>query len=179
MNKTQLSAQLVEKLSAQYDSSEMSETERTLLSVTSPNIAGRGFLLYEEFLKICEWKSVRTKPLVRLNSEAAVLELSKIAFSCSEPLRIQILTILKGVSVPTASAILTIWRPDQFTVYDFRVLSALNKLKHPILDKEAVSGAQDSYYQYLDTAKLLAHDLNVSLRNLDKCLWMFDKYYES
>lgn len=176
MARIQLTSNLVEQLALEYNNSEMGEIEQGLFSITSPEVAARGFLNYDEFLNICEWKTVRTKSLVRKNSQEIVNEISKIAFSCSETLRVKILTILQGVAIPTASAILTIWNSNLFTVYDYRVLSALEKLEHTVLTKTIITGCHLDYYNYLDVARFLASDLKVSLRDLDKCLWMFDKY---
>ena len=176
MARIELTSLLVEQLALDYNNSEMGVIEEALFAITSPEVAARGFLNYDEFLKICEWKTVRTKSLVRKNSQEIVNEISKIAFSCSETLRVKILTILQGVAIPTASAILTIWNSNLFTVYDYRVLSALEKLEHTVLTKATITGCHLDYYNYLDVARFIASDLKVSLRDLDKCLWMFDKY---
>ena len=77
----------------------------------------RGFSR-DEFLAMCRWKSPRAMGKCRRNSAATIRRISRAALATrSEQKRMNLLTSLRGVSVPTASAILTLvdhqtlWRP--------------------------------------------------------------------
>ena len=171
-----LTQALVRTYGEYYDSVELTKLESDLFNRLSELIAERNFLKYREFLEICEWKSARTRALVRSNSELEVMEVSRLAFSGPDFLRHRILCLLRGVAIPKASSILAVWQPSQYTVYDFRVCSALGNLKHPLLSQAAVDGARTSYLKYTELARELAADLSVSLRALDKALWSYDKF---
>ena len=175
--KTELTQSLVLKLSSEYDATELSSLEKKIFNQLSPQIAEQGFVSKDQFLEICSWKTTRTHSLVRENSGEDIIEISSQAFSCSHHLRIKYLTLLKGVAVPTASAILAVWSPSEFTVYDFRVLSAIGKLEHELLAASPLEVSKMGYLTYLKLACEISEQIKVSLRDLDKCLWMFDKYY--
>ena len=177
--KTALTQSLVLELVAEYNSKELTTLESYLFEKLSPKIAEQGFINQEQFLKICEWKTTRTKTLTRQNLEEDIIEISTQAFSCSNHLRVKFLTLLQGVAVPTASAILSVWSPSSFTVYDFRVLSAIGKLEHKLLTFTPHEAEKINYLPYLNLAKAISDDLGVSLRDLDKCFWIFDKYFSN
>ena len=90
-------------------------------------------------------------------------------------MRVPLLCILNGVRVPTASAILTVWQPNEYTIYDVRVCDAMLSLSHKLLTDQVVEDARKSYSKYLDVARKMAIELQVSLRDLDKTLWTWDK----
>jgi hypothetical protein len=175
MAKRTLDQGLVNEMVSFYNLKEETDLERKLLRETSPRLQERGHLEPFEFFEICEWKSTRTKTLVRRNAPERIKEVSRIAFSCSEDLRPSILCLLDGVRIPTASAILSIWDPERFTVYDIRVCDALPTLEHPLLTAATISDAVRSYQAYLVLARGLATSLGISLRDLDKTLWTWDK----
>jgi hypothetical protein len=170
-----LSSKLVQKLASDYDSTELSDLEIRLFQEVSPTVRERGHLVRDEFFDICYWKSERPKYLVRTNSDSDIQEISKIAFAVSERFRSGILSLLHGVLVPTASAILTVWNQDAHTVYDRRVRDALLTLEHPRLDPASIKAARSSYHEYLLLVRTISTDLKVSLRELDKAFWIWDK----
>jgi hypothetical protein len=68
---------------------------------------------------------------------------------------------LKGIGVPTASAILTHLCPEHFTVIDVRALNALG-----------ISNIELSFYSFYNQYCLdLAKEYGVSVRDLDRALW--------
>lgn len=81
------------------------------------------YLTKKEFLEICAWKTPRTKSLCASNSEELVKEVTHIAFTTnSDQVSIEILTLLRGESWPTASAILHFCHKDPYPLLDFRAL---------------------------------------------------------
>jgi hypothetical protein len=175
VTKQKLDRGLVNEMVSFYNLTEETDLERKLLRETSPRVRERGYLEPFEFFEICEWKSTRTKTLVRRNTPDQVTEVSRIAFSCSEDLSPSVLCLLVGVRIPTASAILSIWDPRRFTVYDVRVCDALPTLDHALLTVDSISKAISSYRVYVELTRAVAKSLGISLRDLDKTLWTWDK----
>jgi hypothetical protein len=175
MEKQKLDLALVGEMTAFYNETEETALERSIFSELSNKVKSRGELEPEDFFKICEWKSTRTKTLVRTNPQEHIRDVTRLAFSSRESLRVPLLCILNGVRVPTASAILTVWQPNEYTVYDVRVCDAMLSLSHKLLTDQIVEDARKSYSKYRDVARKIAIELQVSLRDLDKTLWMWDK----
>lgn len=174
-SRVELTPGLAIDFACRYDELELSDRERWLFDVVSHRVSEANRYDKEDFLSVCEWKSVRTKSLVRTNSPEAIAEATTIAFTSPLWLQVPILCALRGVSVPTASALLTIWNPNQYTVYDFRVRNSLGLLTHARLEGVDIDLVCSSYQTYLRLARDLAGDLTCSLRTLDKALWMYDK----
>lgn len=170
-----LDRDFVQEFSTSYDQTELSVTERSLLSETSRKLQTRGEYDYEEFLAVCDWKSSRTRSLVQSNSRETVSEVTRIALSSSEDLRVPVLSLLRGVGTPTASALLTVWQPTIYTIIDVRVLDAMPHLSHPLLAQESIPALKKSYSRYLGLMRKISQDLGCDLRSLDKALWTFDK----
>ncbi len=175
MKTRDLDRNFVHEFRTRYDQTELSVTEQTLFDVISPKLQDRGEYTLEEFLAVCDWKSTRTRSLVQSNSREKVSEVTRIAFNCSEELQVQVLSLLRGVSTPTASALLTVWKPTFYTIIDVRVLSALRRLFHRLLVPESMLHLERSYSKYLSLMRAISIDLGCDLRSLDKALWTFDK----
>ncbi len=82
-----------------------------------------------EFLDMCRWKSPRAILHYRRHSAATVRRVSRAVLATrDEARRMALLTALKGVSVPTASAILTLLEPRRYGVLDIRVWQLLHAI---------------------------------------------------
>lgn len=82
-----------------------------------------------EFVLMCRWKSPRALPLYRRHRAERIRRLSRAVLGTrSEPLRMERLTALSGVSVPVASAILTLIDPRRYGVLDIRVWQLLHAI---------------------------------------------------
>ena len=67
-------------------------------------VRARGYYTREEFIEVCAWKTVRSRPKVAANTEAAVVDATGRALAAGdEATRIAALLELEGVGVPTAS----------------------------------------------------------------------------
>ena len=137
-----------------------------------PAYKRNGFLTKEQFLTVCAWKTPRTKKHCRSNDAALIRQVSAIARKTrSEEMRIQIWTLLAGVSWPTASVFLHFAFPKKYPILDFRALWSL-KTKVP---------AQYTFpfwKEYADFCRNLSQEAGVSLRDLDKALWMYSKLHQ-
>jgi hypothetical protein len=89
----------------------------------------RGAFTRAEFLAMCRWKSPRATLHYRRNSAARIREVSRAVLATrSERRRLDALLSLSGVSVPVASAILTLIDPGRYGVLDIRVWQLLHAL---------------------------------------------------
>jgi hypothetical protein len=86
----------------------------------------RGYLTMGEFVAACYWKSPRPINLIRANTHHRVRAATRAVLATrSEVRRLEALRQLDGVSVPTASAILTLLDPRRYGVIDIRVWQVL------------------------------------------------------
>jgi len=131
------------------------------------------YLTKPEFLKICAWKTPRSKPLCASNSEELIKEITNIAFTTnSDQLRIEILTLLKGVSWSTASAILHFCHKDEYPILDFRALYTLGY--------EEVPKYNYAFWKdYTEYCRKLGNQFNLDLRSVDRALWQFSKEHQN
>ena len=86
----------------------------------------------------------------------------------AERLRIEVLTLMNGVSWPTASVILHFFHPDDYPILDFRALWSL---------KSAVPQPYEFVFwqAYTRHCRKLSKLSGVSMRTVDRALWQFSK----
>jgi hypothetical protein len=132
--------------------------------------AARGYYRRAEFLLVCAWKSVRSRPLVQANTPAAVraATFAALGTDVADAARMEALLRLEGVGLPTASTLLHFAFPADFPILDVRVLEALGQPPR--------SGYTVAYWvAYAEACRALAAEHGVSLRTLDKALWQWSK----
>src|SRR5262245_65837734 len=89
----------------------------------------RGYLTAAELEAVCRWKSPRAIHLIRSNAPRRVRALTGRALRArGERQRLEALTELRGVSVPMASALLTLLDPRRYGVLDIRVWQFLHEV---------------------------------------------------
>lgn len=125
-----------------------------------------------DYTEIVDWKSPRIINYCDENTEDFIQEVSSISFSSkNEQVKIEILTLLRGVSYPVASAILHFRFPDKYPVLDFRALWSLRGTPNAPQNYNF-----DFWWKYVEEIKKLSKDKkNDNLRTLDKALWYFSK----
>ena len=141
-----------------------------ILSNLSISVKQKKYLTRDEFIKICAWKTPRSKPKVASNQKEYIEEITKISLTTeSDQLRIEVLTLLNGVSWPTASTILHFCHNKEFPIIDFRALYSLgfdaipNKYDYPFWKK------------YTKYCRSLSDKLKLDLRTIDRGLWQYSK----
>ncbi len=135
-------------------------------------IKGRGWLEKTEFLTICLWKSRRPKKLYYLNSDKEIISKSKLAFVEKDELeKIKILTDLKGVRIPTASAILSVFNPEIYPIIDIRCVQSLNDLG--IISWKTIT--EKSWIEYLSIIRNLAEQTGKTARQIEKGLFAYNR----
>ncbi len=136
----------------------------------SKRIRGSEYLLQDDFLALCKWKSPRITNHCMKNSPDLIKEISRVAFQTkSEQLRIEILTLLKGVNWPTASALLHFGHIEPYPIIDFRALWSLG------VENPPHSYAFDLWWEYTIYCREISELARVSMRTLDKALWQYSK----
>ena len=88
-----------------------------------PRVRQRGYLAKEDLKAVAHWKSPRNAGHVEKNSEDYVAEITQFALTTKcERARVESLTLLDGVSWPTASVILHFFHRDCYPILDVRAL---------------------------------------------------------
>jgi len=86
-----------------------------------------------------------------------------------ERLRIGTLTLLDGVSMPTASVLLHLAHKDPYPIIDYRALWSLG------IENPPPSYSFEFWQAYTRMCRSLARQAGVSMRLLDRALWQFSK----
>ncbi len=154
-----------------------SEDEKTkALFKMSKNIFDKRFLNKEELIKILRWKSPRPSKLYNQNEENDILHITKLALSQKDDaLNIYILSALKGVSYPSASAILMFYNPDKFPVLDTRVWKQLYKCNLVNENPRGMNFTLNQWRKYLEVIRGLSVQYNLSTRQIEKRIFDYDK----
>ena len=133
------------------------------------------FLDKDHFIKIGEWKTRRPKKYFEANDETLVKEATQLAYNVSnERLKLHILTVLKDVQVAIASTILYFLQPDEFPIFDVRARKSLKKAGR--WNRHADDAGVEAWLEYTNIMRCISRKLGVSLRELDKALWAYDKW---
>jgi hypothetical protein len=175
-----LDSEFVRYWSSRYEAKNLRDLERQLLTTTRLAIKNRGYLTVDELVEVAKWKSRRALGTLTRN-EADVEAVTRIALAPDTPeqFRHRILCILSGVGHPMASAILTVWDPEAHTVYDYRVVEALQELHklNPLPCSPAVGDRRHmpGYWTFLQPYRKIAKSVGVSHRDLDRALWKWDQ----
>jgi hypothetical protein len=109
----------------------------------------------------------RSGPSIAANSGSDIRQITAMAFAAPESLQHRALTLLNGVGVPTATALLAVAFPARYTIIDVRSTESLGRLDE--------WDGQGGYLSYLDACRDLATRLVVALRTLDRALWQWSK----
>ena len=142
--------------------------DETLIEPISLRARAAGYLTKADFLELCYWKSPRILPQARRNSEAFIQAVTRTALSTpSEQLRVEVLTLLRGVGWPVASVILHFAHAEPYPILDFRALWSLNC--------EDIPYNFDYWWRFTQYCRQLAQECQVSMRVLDRALWQYSK----
>ncbi len=155
------------------------ETERLKKQLYSLKQIRKPFYLNsDDFEQILRWKLRqqygRVKHLTCKNTVEVIHDITAVAFSIKHKdndylldLRIKLLTVLKGVEIPVASAILALCFPEQYAVIDFRGWRQIfGEGKH--------SFTLNEYKRYLKEIKGLANELGWLPQEVDLAIWAYD-----
>jgi hypothetical protein len=132
-------------------------------------VRARGHYTRAEFIEVCGWKTVRSRPKVAANAEPAVVDATRRALSTGdEAARISALLELAGVGVPTASTLLYFVFPGDYPILDVRALESLGERPRSVYPV-------GFWLAYLSACRTLARRAGVTIRTLDMALWQHSK----
>ena len=143
-------------------------TESELMQLT-PLIRRQGYLTKEQLQRLAHWKSPRSAGKVEANTEGFVREITGLALTASdERTRIEPLTLLDGVSWPTASVILHLFHLDKYPLLDVRALWSVSA-------KPSSAHNFALWEKYVAFTRGIAERALVDMRVLDRALWQYSR----
>jgi hypothetical protein len=144
--------------------------EQELLKGAVARTRERGYLDMPDFLAVTDWKSTRPRKFREANDAPYVEEITKLALatSTSPRLAVESLTLLSGVSLPTASAILHLCHTEAYPILDFRALWSLQCPVAPPYDYVL-------WEQYTAFMRRLCGRVERPVRTVDRALWQYSK----
>jgi hypothetical protein len=143
--------------------------EGGMVDEVAPRVRRLGHYPRSDFLTACRWKSPRIRGYCEDNDEAFVQDVTRTALSTfSERLRIEVLTLLRGVSWPMASVLLHFGHRDPYPILDYRSLWSLSTPVPSYYDFPF-------WWDFTQACRQLAWDAGVSMRVLDRALWQYSK----
>lgn len=91
-------------------------------------VRGSGVLAQDEFLRLAEWKTKRSKSRCRKNSGDYVDEVTRHALASKDPrFKIEVLRLLDGVDWATASVVLHFCDREPWPILDVRAFWSLGQ----------------------------------------------------
>ncbi len=132
----------------------------------------RGEFTRAELLVMARWKSVRATPHYRRNGAPAIRAVSRAALAAaSERDRMECLIRLRGVSIPVASAILTLLDPRRYGVLDIRVWQLLHALDPSLGNPRGQGFTVAQWERYLGVLRAEARRRRLTPRALEWALF--------
>lgn len=142
------------------------------------HIKQQAYFNKSEFIQMCSWKSPRPRRLYESNSNAVIRRVSIKVFAAGcEKEKVELLTNLKGVRIPTASAILTLTDPQNYGVIDIRVWQVLYSYGVVINRPSGVGFSFENWIKYLERLRFWAKNFNVTVREVERV--MFEHHKEN
>jgi thermostable 8-oxoguanine DNA glycosylase len=136
----------------------------------------RGYLTKGEFVAACHWKSPRPINHIRANPHHRVRAATRAALARrSDARRLEALRQLEGVSVPTASAILTLLDPRRYGVIDIRVWRLLHDRGEVAENPNGTNLRPAHWLQFLSILRPIASRLGVTVREVELALFNVHK----
>jgi hypothetical protein len=112
-------------LAARFDVADEVEDE---VAAAGAAARARGFYTKAELVRLCAWKTPRSRPRVAQNTEGFVEGITRAVFATGdEAERMAGLCALRGVEAPTASVLLHFAFPDRYPIIDWRALESLGQ----------------------------------------------------
>ena len=143
-----------------------------LLSAALRPARRRGYLRKAELEAVCRWKSARAIAHIRANHHHSVRAVTGAALRArSEQGRMAALLQLQGVSVPMASALLTLLDPKRYGVIDIRVWQLLYAVGAVRENPRGLRFTSKNWLQFLVILRQHASRLGVAARDIERALF--------
>jgi len=129
----------------------------------------------EYFVRLGRWKTKRQTSNYEANDENTIIQVTRFAYQASDPLlKLSVLKTLRGVGVAVAGTILHYLHPDRFPIFDYHARATLRRAS--LWSRDVNDDSDQAWLEYTNIMNELAKRLGVSLRDLDKALFAYDKY---
>ena len=139
----------------------------------------RGYLTSSELETVCYWKSPRAIHHIRSNSLATIRAATRLALATeNEREKLEALRQLKGVSVPMASALLTLIDPRRYGVIDIRVWQLLHKVGTVTKNEAGIGFNYSHWEQFLILLRHFARKYGVKARDIERTLFLVHRKYQ-
>jgi hypothetical protein len=136
------------------------------------HVKATGGFTRTEFLAMCRWKSPRSRRHYERSSAATIRRVSRAVLAArSERERMTRLIALPGVSVATASAILTLIDPRRYGVLDIRCWQILFRIRSVAGNERGRAFTVSQWEHYLERVRGHARALGVSARVIEYTLF--------
>lgn len=151
--------------------------EAYVFSTVRDRFRDQGELDPFDFFCIIAWKANRARSKVAAqltrrstSLQSAVREITAgLHGASSRKERFRLLIDDWGLRLPMASAVLTVFYPDEFTVYDVRACEQLGEFKN-LADRRDLDRLWVGYLEYIERVHAIAPS-HLSLRDKDRWLW--------
>jgi hypothetical protein len=146
----------------EYDETYDDERIGTIMGKVDPT--------YSDIEQVYRWKSARAIRYFEKNPKPLVTKRVRSALGePDEAVALATLVELRGVKARVASAILAVFRPERYTVMDWRAWESLSR--HGLLSDLQALDWQAAWPGYLAECRRIAETNRVTLRELDRALW--------
>ncbi len=136
------------------------------------HVARLGRFTRSEFFSMCRWKSPRSRRHYERNRAATIRRVSTLVLATrDERRRMELLIALPGVSVATASAILTLIDPRRYGVLDIRCWQLLFRVRSVADNPRGRAFTVSQWERYLARLRSHARALGVSARTIEYTLF--------
>lgn len=132
------------------------------------------YLNKEYFVRLAEWKSARPRRHYIKNYEKDITEITRTVYLDKDELaKLRLLMNLRGVGVAVAATIIHFLQPSEFPIFDYHCRNVLYEAGFWKRDKKEASA--NAWVDYVGIMRKLVSSLAVSLRELDKAMFAYDK----
>jgi thermostable 8-oxoguanine DNA glycosylase len=133
----------------------------------------KAYLTKDELYQLAHLNSTRSSYHVKRNPEGRVEKVTRAAYSLDDDFcRLALFTSLKGVGIPTASAILCSLDAEKHCVIDTRVWATLYNIGY--FEKEKESFKADDYLKIIKIVRKMAEQTNFSTAEIGYALFAYD-----
>lgn len=127
------------------------------------------------FVRLARWKTPRQLQAYASNDPTFVRQATRLAYQATdERLKVHILSGLRGVSVTVAATILHFFHPRLYPIFDVRARTTLKKAG--LWPRRTGDAGLEAWQDYVRVMRRLARRYRVSLRDLDKALYAYDRW---
>jgi hypothetical protein len=149
-----------------------SQEELDIIGLKS-KIQQTGYVNKTQLKRIAYWKSPRSTKHVESNSDEYVREITSWSFSAKEERsKIEVLTLLNGVSWPSASVLLHFFDLKCYPILDVRALWS-------ITSENITQYSFSFWWDYVLFCREISKRNSIDMRTLDRALWQYSKANQS